>query len=75
MADDKGPLKESVDYPQFVTKFVKDKLAAMDLQTSDEKTLYIAQDIEDYLLDAGKKIEDLDSIEIHHIQEFIRERI
>jgi hypothetical protein len=74
MADEREPLKESVDYPEFVTKFVKDKLAAMDLQTTDEKTLYIAQDIESYLLDVGKKVADLDQTEMHHIQDFIRER-
>ena len=75
MSDREKPLKESIDYPDFVAKFVKDRLAAIDASVSAEMELYIAQDVESYLLDAKKTVSDLDPVELHHINDFIRERV
>lgn len=69
------PLKESVDYPDFVAKFVKDRIAALDRKISSELEQYIAQDVEDYMLDAKKEFKDLTKAELAHINDFIRERV
>ncbi len=69
------PLKESVDYPDFVAKFVKDRLAALDATVTNEAALYITQDVESYLLDAHKSVSDLNAAEIASINDFIRERV
>jgi hypothetical protein len=71
----KEPLKESVDYPDFVAKFVKDRIAALDKEATAELVDFIAQDVEGYLLDVKKSPEDLTKVELAHINDFIRERV
>lgn len=71
----KDPLVESVDYPDFVKKFVQQKLAQLDLEVTQELALYIEQDVESYLLDSGKTIAELDEAEIFHIEKFVRDRV
>jgi hypothetical protein len=74
-AKKRKPLKESVDYPDFVAKFVKDRIAALDAKVTSELESYIAQDVEGYLLDVHKSPKDLTKIELTHINDFIRERV
>lgn len=71
----KGPLKESVDYPDFVRNFVKEKLAQKDQECTEELATYIAQDLEDYLLDAGKTVAELTDAEMMHVDVYINQRI
>jgi hypothetical protein len=72
---DNKALKESVDYPDFVAKFVKDKIAAMDKKVSSELEMFIKEDVEAYMLDVKKTAADLTAAEISHINDFIRERV
>lgn len=72
---DPKPLVESVDYPDFISTFVKQKLAQLDLEATDEMSLYITQDVESYLLDSGKTVNQLTEAEIFHIDRFVRDRI
>lgn len=71
----KGPLMESVDYPDFVKKFVQQKLAQLDLEATEEIALYITQDVESYLLDTGKTVAELTEVELFHIDRFVRDRV
>lgn len=71
----KEPLKESIDYPDFVSSFVKKKLAERDVQVSAELAGYIAEDIEDYVLTVGKNVDDLTEAEMFHIEMLIDERV
>lgn len=66
---------ESIDYPDFVKKFVKEKIAQFDLKATDEVALYVTQDVESYLLDSGKRVEQLTETELFHIDKFIRDRV
>lgn len=70
-----NPLKEQIDYPDFVKRFVKDRLAELDMKATDELELYITQDVESHLLDAGKRVSELTPEEVKQINEFILERI
>jgi len=69
------PLKESVDYPDFVSEFVKQKLAQYDLEATDEVATYLAQDVEAYCLDNNKRVADLTETELFHIERMIRDRV
>ncbi len=70
-----GPLMQSVDYPEFVVKFVKDEIAAQGLKASDEIATYVAQDVESYLLDSGKRMSDLNDVEMFHLVNFVRDTV
>jgi hypothetical protein len=69
------PLMENVDYTDFVTEFVKSKLAQFDVQAEERMILYISQDLESYLLDSGKTIKELDSNQAAQVDLFVKESI
>ena len=75
MSGETEPAMDPIESQDFVRSFVTKKLAELDLAASDELTLYLAQDIEDYLLDSGKTIAALTEAEILHIEKFIAERM
>lgn len=69
-----GPLKEKEDYPSSVKRLVKQKLAALDASKDQERTLYMAQDVENYLLEAGLSVKDLTPKAIAAIAKELRRR-
>ena len=69
------PLKEKEDYPFSVQQLVKRKLAALDAQKNEERTLYMAQDVEAYLQRVGKSIRDFSKKEIAEIAKELRRSV
>ncbi len=63
----KEPLKESVDYPDFA-EAVASSVA--------ELVAFIVEDVEGFLLDSNKKsLADLTKVELACMHDFIRERV
>ncbi len=68
------PLKESEDYTDFVAGRVKAQLAR-DRALANDRLLYAAEDVEDWLLDIGASVDDLDGNQLAAVTREIRRRM
>ena len=69
----KEPLKETKDYPDFVREMVRKRIASDNAKKRDERTLYLAQDLEDHLLTNRISIRNLKPGDISRITKELRE--
>ena len=67
------PLMENIDYPDYID-FVNTRAKSMSLDINAQKSKYLAEDIEGYLLESRREIAGLTETELYTIDEMIRER-